>query len=99
MNNTYNSTDMILTNASSLQSLTNKNILVTGVTGVIGINLVNRLVELGSNVTSLSRKHKSYVPSVVRQLVMDLRDYDSVCKAISKNFDFVFLCDGKILQV
>jgi len=69
-----------------------KNILVTGGAGFVGINLIEKLISLGANVTatlynnSPLREYKD-----VKYIYSDLRKPED-CKKVCKNIDYVFMC-------
>jgi len=69
-----------------------KKILVTGGAGFIGINLIEKLVSLGANVTATLytktplRKNKD-----VKYIYCDLRKPED-CKIVCKNIDYIFMC-------
>tara|TARA_R100000808_G_scaffold24811_1_gene58493 strand:- start:16110 stop:17081 length:972 start_codon:yes stop_codon:yes gene_type:complete len=69
--------------------LRNKNVLVTGGTGMIGNEVVNQLVAKGANVKVVSIEDKSRLSQDVEYEKADLRDFDN-CKRICKGVDVVF---------
>ncbi len=70
----------------------NKNILVTGGTGFVGINLIKRLLDLGANITAtLYRSSIVLRNDKIRYIYTDLTNVDD-CKKICKNQDYVFMC-------
>ena len=71
----------------------NKNVLVTGGTGLIGIQLVNRLVELKSRVTVVSLDKNIKLPKNVKFIRSDLRIFEN-CLKLTKNIDYVFHLAG-----
>ena len=69
-----------------------KNVLVTGGTGFIGTNLIIRLLNMGSNITSTKyNKDPQINDDRITWLKGDLRDNDFCAKAC-KNQDYVFMC-------
>lgn len=67
-------------------------ILVTGATGFIGTNLVRRLVELGNDVTILTRKNSDcscFSNLNIKKIVGDILDIESV-KSATKDCEFVY---------
>ena len=71
----------------------NKNVLVTGGTGLIGKPLVEMLVESGSNVTVVSLDDSILAPSGITFINSDLREFRN-CIEISKGMDMVFHLSG-----
>jgi GDP-L-fucose synthase len=71
----------------------NKNILVTGGTGMIGIPLVKMLLEFGANVTIASLDDKKLAPKGSVFFKADLRDFKN-CLKLCKNKDIVFHLAG-----
>jgi len=68
-----------------------KNVLVTGGTGFTGVNLIERLVELGANVTGTIHKNMPVAKGEsVRYLAGDLTD-KSFCKRACEGQDYVFM--------
>lgn len=72
---------------------TDKNILVTGGTGLIGRPLVEMLVAAGANVTVVSLDDPSRAPANVKFIQADLREFSN-CVAICKNMEIVFQLAG-----
>jgi len=70
----------------------NKNVLVAGGTGFVGINLIKRLLELEANVTATIYKSPVVLTDDrIKYIIADLTDsYD--CKKVCKNQDYVFMC-------
>ena len=71
----------------------NKKILVTGGTGLIGIQLCNLLISYGAKVTVVSIDKKPLVLKNVKFLRTDLRILKN-CIKVTKNMDFVFHLAG-----
>ena len=71
----------------------NKNILVTGGTGLIGRPLVEMLIEIGANVTVVSLDDPSRAPQGVAFVQADLREF-STCMSICKGKEVVFNLAG-----
>ena len=71
--------------------LRNKKILVTGATGFIGTNLVEKLVSLGANVTGTIFKNNPQIeiPNV-NYINVDLTKEDC-CNIVCKNQDYIFM--------
>ncbi len=67
----------------------NKNILVAGGTGLIGIPLVNCLIEEGANVRIASLDDKSRANPEAEFLKVDLREYKN-CLYVCDGIDYVF---------
>jgi len=67
----------------------NKKILVTGGTGFIGTNLVNKLLQLGSNVKVASDDVSKNLNKEVEYIKVDLRNL-SECIKVTKNIDIIF---------
>ena len=69
-----------------------KNILVTGGAGFIGINLIEKLVTLGANVTAtLYKKTPFRKNNDVKYIYCDLRKPED-CRIVCKNIDYIFMC-------
>lgn len=73
-------------------SISGLDVLVIGGTNNLGIYLVNNLVNLGNNVTIVSRGlHKDSFGINVNRVVVDISDSDSVKEKLSnKKYDVVF---------
>lgn len=71
----------------------NKNILVTGGSGMIGFALVNKLYDLGANLSVASLERNKSLPKKVKFFKIDLRDLKN-CIKITKNIDFIFHLAG-----
>ena len=71
----------------------NKNVLVTGGTGLIGIQLVKKLVELKSIVIVASLDKNIKLPKKVKFIRSDLRNFKN-CLKLTKNIDYVFHLAG-----
>lgn len=87
-----------------LDTLQNKNVLVTGGLGFIGSNLAIRLVELGANVTVIdslipeSGGNKFNVSPIESEIEInngDLRDAEMLSKAVV-GMDYVFHLAGQV---
>ncbi len=75
-----------------LEFFSNKSVLITGGTGLIGREIVNILCESGSKVRSVSLDNLKINPSA-EYVYGDLGDF-SFCKEITRNTDFVFHIAG-----
>lgn len=75
-----------------LRSFREKNVLVTGGTGMIGRQIVRILCEAGAHVTAISLDALTVHPSA-EHIFGDLSDF-GFCKAITSNMDFVFHVAG-----
>jgi GDP-L-fucose synthase len=71
----------------------NKNVLVTGGTGLIGQPLVEMLVNAGANVTVVSLDDPSRAPKGVTFKRADLREFSN-CLAVCQGQDIVFQLAG-----
>ena len=71
----------------------NKNVIVTGGTGLIGQPLVRMLVDEGANVTVVSLDEPSRAPHAVIFKNADLREFSN-CMEVSENMDIVFHLAG-----
>ena len=70
----------------------NKNVLVTGGTGFVGINLIKRLLDLEANVSAtLYRSSIILKDNRIKYIYTDLTNVDD-CKKVCKNQDYVFMC-------
>jgi len=67
----------------------NKNVLVTGGTGLIGVPLVNLLLEAGANVTVASLDSASRCPAGAKFINIDLRSFEN-CLKVCKDQQIVF---------
>lgn len=67
----------------------NKNVLVTGGTGLIGRPLVNLLLKEGANVTIVSLDSPKDISSKVTFKNIDLRNFEN-CLSVCKNQEIVF---------
>jgi GDP-L-fucose synthase len=75
-----------------LKSFQNKNILITGGTGLIGRQVVNILDKAGANIKIVSLD-KIKMGNRAEYIFGDLTDFN-FCKEITKNIDFVFHIAG-----
>lgn len=71
----------------------NKKILITGGTGMIGVQLTNYLIDYGAKVTVISLDKNIKFNRNVKFINADLRER-STCKKIFKKIDFVFHLAG-----
>ena len=71
----------------------NKNVLVTGGTGLIGTQLVNKLVKLKSRVIVASLDKNIELPKEVEFIRSDLRFFEN-CLKLTKKIDYVFHLAG-----
>jgi nucleoside-diphosphate-sugar epimerase len=69
----------------------NKNVLVTGGTGLIGSYVVEELLKHNANITITVHKRPNIFGDRVTKLNVDLTDYDS-CKNAVKDKDYVIHC-------
>ena len=70
----------------------NANVLVSGGTGFVGVNLINRLLELGANVTATLHNKPPVVPDArIRYIQGDLRRPED-CTAAVHGAHYVFMC-------
>jgi len=78
-----------------LKEFENKNILVTGGTGLIGRQVVDILCnnKANVNIVSLDKIKFDYINNNVNYIYGDLTDFD-LCKEITKNMDYVFHIAG-----
>jgi GDP-L-fucose synthase len=80
-----------------MSRLKNKNVLVTGATGMVGIQLVNLLIAEGANVTGVSIDIVSDTAALfadrIHLISGDLRSFE-LCLDVTKNKDFVFHVAG-----
>lgn len=72
-----------------------KNVLIAGASGFIGIHLTKKLADLGANVigTYLNHKQKQEIPNV-KFIKADFTNYDD-CLAATKRIDYVFMAAAK----
>ena len=69
-----------------------KNVLVTGGTGFIGVNLINKLLSLGANVrATLHIKDTVVIDNRIEYIKCDLLSMDD-CKKVVSDIDYVFMC-------
>ncbi len=70
----------------------NANILVTGGSGFVGVNLIKRLLDLGANVTAtLHRKDPVLEDECIQYVRGDLRRQEDCATAVQGS-DYVFMC-------
>lgn len=70
-----------------------KRILVAGSSGLVGVPLVNKLVELGGKVVGASLDEESFASPDAEHVKADLTEYDD-CLKVCKGVDYVFMCAG-----
>ena len=75
------------------ESIANKNILVTGGTGLIGIPLVKKLHELGANIRVVSLDENSPLGQDIEFVRADICERE-VCKEVLEGIDIVFHLAG-----
>ncbi len=79
-----------------------KNILIAGATGTIGIPLVKKLQSLNSNITAVAlddlNNANDLLGKNIKYLKLDLRDYEK-CENATKNQDYVFNLTGITIWV
>jgi len=69
-----------------------KNVLITGGSGFIGVNLIKKLLSLGANLRStVHRKPPVLDDKKIEYIKCDLMLMDD-CKKIVKDMDYVFMC-------
>lgn len=74
------------------QFFKSKNVLVAGGAGFVAINLIEKLVQLGANVSAtLYKKTPLRKYSDVKYIYSDLRKSED-CKKVCKNIDYIFMC-------
>ena len=71
----------------------NKKILITGGTGMIGVQLTNYLIDLGAKVIIVSLDKNIKFKKKVKFIRADLRNINN-CLKIFKNIDYVFHLAG-----
>jgi len=71
----------------------NKKVLVTGGTGMIGIPLVQKLINMKARVTVVSLDDKKRCPKGAKFIKSDLRKFNN-CLKVTKNKDIVFHLAG-----
>lgn len=70
----------------------NKKVLVAGGTGLVGVNLIKRLLELRANITAtLHRKPQVFRDEGIIYIKCDLTNRDD-CKRVVEDMDYVFMC-------
>jgi GDP-L-fucose synthase len=71
---------------------TNAKVLVTGGTGFVGINLINRLLDEGANVrATLHHKDPVIIDDRIEYIKGDLR-LEEDCEKVVDGVDYVFMC-------
>lgn len=82
-----------------MDSLQNKNILVTGATGLVGINTLKRLAEMPYvNVRSVYHvKEPIIISNNISYVKADLRNYES-CKKVVKGMDYILMFAARIAR-
>lgn len=69
-----------------------RNVLVTGGTGFIGTNLINRLLSLSANVrATLHKKDPNIIDNRIEYIKCDLYNMED-CKKVVEGMDYVFMC-------
>jgi len=86
-----------------LESMEDKNVLVTGGLGFVGSNLVLKLVSLGANTTVFTRtlnklRNVREVRDRIEIVQGDIRDFEKVSACV-KDKDIVFHLAGQISHV
>ncbi len=72
--------------------LSGKNVLVTGATGLVGVNLLLRLLETGTNIrATIHRKEPVILSPAIEYVSADLTE-KSACIRAAEGMDFVFHC-------
>jgi len=79
-------------NTNSIESLSNKKIIVTGGTGLIGRQIINFLTKINCKVTSVSLDNLE-LNKDCNYIYGDLTNYD-FCKKITKEFDYAIHTAG-----
>jgi len=81
-----------------MYQLKNRSVLVIGGTGFIGINLVTKLLKLGSRVTciSLKNKQKKLIHKNLKYIFCDYTNFHILKKKINKPFEYVVNLGGYI---
>ena len=74
-------------------NFSNKKVLITGGTGLIGVALTNMLVKLKDNVTVVSLDNSNPFGKDVKYLKKDLRDFNN-CLEVCKHQDYIFHLAG-----
>ena len=70
----------------------NANVVVTGGTGFVGVNLIKRLLDIGANVTAtLHSRNRVITDERIRYVRGDLRRQED-CAAAVQGADYVFMC-------
>ena len=71
----------------------NKRILITGVSGFIGKNLVHSLLNQGANISGTYLNNKPSFKKKIKLFKVDLRLLKN-CKKVCKNIDYIFMCSA-----
>ena len=70
----------------------NKNVLVTGASGFVGINLVNNLIKLGANIFTTSHNDNFFKNhNQITNYKCDLENLED-CLKVCNNIDYIFMC-------
>lgn len=69
-----------------------KNVLIAGGTGFVGVNLINRLLSLGANVRATIHRQEPVIRDErIEYVKCDLTSMED-CKKVVSDMDYVFLC-------
>ncbi|MBU2461615.1 NAD-dependent epimerase/dehydratase family protein [bacterium] len=70
----------------------NKNVLVAGGAGFVGVNLIKALLERGANITATLHKKPAVInDNKIKYIKCELTNEDD-CKRVMKGIDYVFMC-------
>jgi len=73
----------------------NMNVLVTGANGFVGVNLLQRLLKLGANITATIHNTAPIIKDdCITYIQCDLQKPED-CKKVVQGIDFVFMCAAK----